>query len=416
MTFLAPLFLAAGAAVAGAIVLLHFLARRRPRPAMLPTARFVPDDPARWPSRAPRPTDWLLLALRVLAVVAIAAGFAHPVRDPQRVLTTRLVLVDRSNAISNAQALRDSALSVVREGDVMIAFDTVAITHTQAPRDSAATLVASAAPPSLSTAMIAAERAARHLRETADSVELVIISSFAGAAWDAATPELRSRWPGRVRLVPVAPVARDTSPPAVDVRGPASDPVRAAVAGFASEAAAPVRIVRRPLVASDSSWARSARRVLIHWPTDTAVSTAQAVVAPGVVLAAPLVRRRIAPSDGGSVVAWFADGVPAAVEYSVGDGCIRDVAFDFPRVGDVPLRESSRRLAALLVESCQQYATYTAMDSIRLDSLRGEGGLLATTSLARSPRRRSDATAWLLISGALLLLAEVAARRRVPGT
>ena len=83
MTFLAPVFLAAGAAVAGAIVLLHFLARRRPRPAVLPTARFVPDRPARWPSRAPRPTDLLLLALRVLAIVTIAAAFAGPIRAPR---------------------------------------------------------------------------------------------------------------------------------------------------------------------------------------------------------------------------------------------------------------------------------------------------------------------------------------------
>jgi hypothetical protein len=104
------------------------------------------------------------------------------------------------------------------------------------------------------------------------------------------------------------------------------------------------------------------------------------------------------------------------VEHTYGDGCIREVAFDFPRAGDVPLRESSRRMAALLVGRCQQHATYTAMDSTRLDSLRREGRLLATSSLPRAPQRQSSATAWLLIVGALLLLAEVAVRRRVPAT
>ena len=140
MTFLAPLFLAAGAAAAVTIVLLHFLARRRPRPAVLPTARFVPDDPARWPSRAPRPTDLLLLALRVLALAVIAAAFAQPVRDPDRVVTTRIVLLDRSRAVAAEQAARDSALSVLREGDALIAFDTATVVHAQAARDSAAAL------------------------------------------------------------------------------------------------------------------------------------------------------------------------------------------------------------------------------------------------------------------------------------
>jgi hypothetical protein len=109
----------------------------------------------------------------------------------------------------------------------------------------------------------------------------------------------------------------------------------------------------------------------------------------------------------------FADGSPAVVEQPYGDGCIREVAFDFPRAGDIPLRESSRRVAALLAGSCQQHATYAAVDSARLDVLRGEGALLATSVLPRAPQRGSRATAWLLIIGALLLLGEVAARRRV---
>ena len=418
MTFLAPLFLAAGAAAVGAIVLLHFLARRRPRPAVLPTARFVPDDPARWPSRAPRPTDLLLLALRVLAVVVIATAFAQPVRDPERVVTTRLVLVDRSRAVGEERAMLDSALSVLREGDVLIAFDTSTIRYGQASRDSAATLTRSTASPSFSVALIAAERAALDLRASADSLELVIVSPFADAAWDAATPELRGRWPGRVRLLHV-PLARgDTSPSTVEVRGAASDPVRAAVARFASEAQVTVRIVRGAFLESDSAWVRAGQRVLLHWPIDTgdAAPSAQAVVAGDVVLAAPLVRRTLAPREGASVIARFADGSPAVVEQTHGDGCIREVAFDFPRAGDVPLRESSRRLAGRLVARCQQHATYTAMDSARLDAVRGEGRLLATSSLPRAPQRRSSATAWLLILGALLLLAEVAARRRVAAT
>lgn len=418
MTFLAPLFLAAGAVAAGVIVLLHFLARRRPRSAVLPTARFVPDDPARWPARAPRPTDLLLLALRVLAVLVIAAAFAQPVRAPERTVTTRLVLVDRSRAVGDERALRDSALSVLREGDVMIVFDTASITHPNGSRDSASAVARSTAPPSLSAALIAAERAALDLRETTDSLELVIISSFADAAWDAATPELRARWPARVRLVHVPLATGDTSPSTVDVRGAASDPVRTAVARFASDGDESVRVVRTALSRTDSAWVRAGQRVLLHWPADTGdpATSAQAVVVGDIVLAAPLVRRTLGSSEGAAVMARFADGSPAVVEKTHGHGCIRDVAFDFPRAGDVPLRESSRRIAEALGARCLQHSRYAALGRARLETLRGEGRLLATSSLARAPQQQSRATAWLLIIGAMLLLAEVAARRRVPAT
>jgi hypothetical protein len=301
---------------------------------------------------------------------------------------------------------------------VIIPFDTAALAHTQGSRDSVATLARSTAPPSFSAALIAAERSAIELRETADSLELVIVSSFADAAWDAATAKLRARWLGRVRLVPVPLPPRDTSLLRVDMRAPASDPVRAALARFVSESEASVHVVRGTLRESDSAWVRAGRRVLLHWPDDTgeAALSAQAVVAGGVVLAAPLVRRAVAPIVDASVIATFADGAPAVVERAHGEGCIREVAFDFARAGDVPLRESSRRMAALLVDSCQRHATYRALDSARLQLLRGTGALLATSSLSRPVQRRSRATSWLLIIGAVLLLTEVAARRRVRAT
>jgi hypothetical protein len=356
----------------------------------------------------------ILLTLRVLAVAVIAAAFAQPVGEPDRVVTTRLVLMDRSRAVGAEQVARDSALAVLREGDPLIVFDTATVVHTQGARDSAAALVRSTAQPSLSAALIAAERAALDLRELADSVELVIISSFADTAWDAATAALRARWRGRVRLVHIPMVGGDTSPPIVDVRGPASDPVRAALAPLASEGEARVRVVRRAVLESDSAWAR-AGHVLLHWPSDTADTelSAQGVVVGDVVLAAPLVRRTVAPSGDALVMARFADGSPAVVEQTHGDGCIREVGFDFPPAGDVPLRESSRRVGALLAGPCQQHATYAKVDSARLATLQGEGALLATSRLPRAPKRGSRTTAWLLIIGALLLLAEVAARRRV---
>lgn len=413
MTFLAPMFLAGGALVAGAIILLHFLARRRPRPAVLPTARFVPDRPARWPSPAPKPTDWLLLALRVLAIMVVATAFAGLRREPDRAATSRIVLVDRSRAVADERAMRDSALAVLRDGDILIAYDTVVRVTAANARDTAAVLTRSPAPASLSVALIAAERAAPALRDRADSIELVIVSPFPEESWDDATPALRARWPARARLVTLALTSPDSAAPSVDVRAPRNDPVNAAAAPLLGGEGVRARIVRSAPAAADSAWARGSDRVLIHWPRAGAndSSTAEGVIATDAVLVARLVRRAL-PLDDGPIIGRFADGAPAIVEHALGDGCIRDVGFDFPIGGDVVLRESARRLLAVVVGPCGGTGSRRMLSAGRLSSLRGSGTLLATTAVSRPDPGRSAATPWLLIAGALLLLLELGARRR----
>jgi hypothetical protein len=412
VTFLAPVFLAAGALVAASIVLLHFLARRRPRAAVFPTARFVPDRPARWPSRAPRPTDLLLLAVRVLAVLAIAAAFAGPVRTPDRATIARIVLVDCSRAVADEGAMRDSAIALLREGDVLIPFDTSLRIVATGARDTAAMLARSSAPASFSAALIAAERAAATMRDRADSIELVIVSPFAAEAWDEATAGLRARWSGRTRLIAIPLAAGDSSSLSIEVRAPPSDAVSAAAAPFLVSDQARARIVREAPGAADSSWARSRGHVLVHWPRQVTDSlSAEAVAASSEVLVAPLVRRT-ANADAARVVARFADGAPAIVERLLDDGCIRDVAFDLPRTGDVPLRESVRRLVGVIAAPCETHEYRSAMTATRMDSLRGTGPLLSTAALARTSRERSAATSWLLIAGALILMIEVGLRQR----
>jgi hypothetical protein len=415
VSFLAPAFLASGAAVAVAIVLLHFLARRRPRPALLPTARFVPDRPARWPSRAPRPTDWLLLALRVLAVVAISAAFAKPIWEPTHAVSARVVLVDRGRAVADERALRDSARAVIRPDDVLIVFDTTARVVSTSPLDSSAVVTRSRAHASLSAALVAAERAARLVRERADSIELTIVSAFASESWDDVTWTLRERWKGRARLVAVPLSHGDTGSRSIDVRAPASDPVRAAAAPFASGREPLTRIVRSPPSVADSTWASQAGHVLVYWPslTDSGVPTAVAVVTRESVLAAPLVRRATPIRHEARIVARFGDGSPAVVERAYGMGCVRDVAFDLPTAGDVALRESTRRLVEAIGAPCESDERRSVMGGGRLDSLRGAGPLLVTSSLQPGSAQQSAATSWLLIAGALLLLAEVGVRRRM---
>ncbi len=412
MTFLAPIFLAAGAAVAAAIVLLHFLARRRPRPAVLPTARFVPDRPARWPSPAPKPTDWVLLALRVLAIMAVAAAFAGPLRQADRAVTHRIVLVDRSHAVADERAIRDSTLAIMHEGDILIAYDTAVRVIATSVRDSAAALVRSRAPSSLSVALVAAERAAAALRERADSIELVIVSPFPEEAWDDATHTLRARWGGRARLVTVPLALRDSTPATIDVRAPRHDPVSAAAAPLLRGGDARARIIRIAPSAGDSAWAAGMNRVLVHWPRsgDNDSLTAEGVITDDVVLVAPLARRVIG-HDGAHIVARFADGAPAIIEHAQGEGCVRDVAFDLPASGDVALRESARRLVTFVAAACPGAGARRALSAARLESLRGEGPLLATSAVSTSGRSRSETTPWLLVAGALLFLLELGARR-----
>ncbi|MEO7520234.1 MAG: BatA domain-containing protein, partial [Gemmatimonas sp.] len=78
MTFLAPSMLLV--AVLGSLVAiaLHFLSVRRPPAMILPTARFVAPRDVRAVSRSARPSDLLLLLLRVLAMWCAAIALAGP--------------------------------------------------------------------------------------------------------------------------------------------------------------------------------------------------------------------------------------------------------------------------------------------------------------------------------------------------
>jgi hypothetical protein len=89
------------------------------------------------------------------------------------------------------------------------------------------------------------------------------------------------------------------------------------------------------------------------------------------------------------------------------------VAFDLPSSGDVPLRESVRRLVGVIAASCERSEPLIAMSAERIDSLRGSGNLLSTSAVPRHTRERSPAPSWLLIAAALILMVEVGVRQRV---
>src|SRR6185369_17807079 len=96
MSFTAPLFAWVGGGLALGVVALHLLAWQRPPASLLPTARFVPDAPLRAVSPAVRPTDLVLLAVRVLAIILVSAALAGPRFAPRVQGLGRVIVVDRS--------------------------------------------------------------------------------------------------------------------------------------------------------------------------------------------------------------------------------------------------------------------------------------------------------------------------------
>ncbi|HEU0053692.1 MAG TPA: BatA domain-containing protein, partial [Longimicrobium sp.] len=101
ITFGTPAFLLAGALAALVPLALHLIRRRPPSRAPLPTARFLSDDP-RTSIRVSRPTDLLLLALRMLLLVLVGAAFARPAWLPAPDGTSEIVLLDRSAPMAGA--------------------------------------------------------------------------------------------------------------------------------------------------------------------------------------------------------------------------------------------------------------------------------------------------------------------------
>lgn len=439
MTLLAPWWLVAGAGAALAVVALHLIARHVLPPTPLPTARFIPVHPARASARALRPTDPLLLVLRVLIVLLIALALAGPVAAPARVPVARVILLDRSRAAARAgAALDDSVAALARDGDLVVAFDSAAApplaVHGRWRGASPATRAAG----SISTALVAGQRAALALRARADSVAMVLVSPVAREELDAATPGIRALWPGRIRLVGAEPSrGRDSSgtaaplehgaAPALDVRPAATgdDPVSAAARLFALQRAdAPARVVRGAATAADSAWARRGH-VLVLWPaagppprwrTRDVADTVGALAAPGALLVSPFVRRW-QPAGGGRitrVVARWGDGAPAAVERALAMGCVREVGVMLPRASDLAIRPAFARFLAALAAPCGGATDLRPADDAARSMLAGRGGPTPTALLATLPLRDAPLVPWLLGAALALVLPEMLVRRRAP--
>jgi len=432
MSLLAPWFAWSAAVVALATVAFHLLAWRRPPETPLPTARFAPDRPVRMVSRAIRPSDLRLLAVRVLLVLLVGLALAGPTLPARRLGPVRVVVADHSRGAKSRTAIEAAARSVFQPGDALIVFDSVAREIRAPTVDSIAAPVSPRTPGSLSAALIAAVRAAKRLEQDHDSVAIVLVSPFGSDELDAATGAIRETWAGPVRTMRAGAAPNDTSTYAKPaVRAAAGDPV-AAVLTLAGEipGGADMRVVRDGVSPADSLWAREGH-VLVDWPAsrtpsgwarrpsrDTAFAVA--AIAGGFILSssaprtasvvAPFARAVVPPP--GRITARWSDGEPAATESAAGTGCIRSVAVPVPTVGDLALTPAFGRFAQRMAERCAGGPTWTPVSDRVLAAvlppviLRSEQR--ATMSVGAST---SKLAAWLLGLALLVALAEMHLRR-----
>ena len=402
MTFLSPLFLWGAIAAAAGIVALHFLVTKQPRASILPTTRFVPDSSAKATARDTRPSDLLLMLLRVIVVLAAGAALAKPIVKPSRQPLRRIFLVDASRAVANPKEAADSLEARYGDGDLIVAFDSTARITSPGFRDSLSAMSARDAIGNLSTGLITTLRAASRLRDNADSIELVIVSPLLAEERDAATDSIRKLWPGRARIIRVAPRTDSTSNvgdsrPELTIEADATDPLGVSVS-LASRTQTPVaaRIIRSARMSSDdSTWMTSADRALVLWPAAErprfAIPRAPTDLSGGVLTSEARVvslfqRRWIFPSDSlraGRVVARWADGQPAVVEKKLGHGCLRSAAIPVPVAGDLVIRPEFVRIVAAIAGPCGDKLSPTPLAAPIVASLAG-GGRLASGKAFRA--------------------------------
>jgi hypothetical protein len=428
MTFLAPGFFLASLAVAAATVALHFIVTRQPRAAVLPTARFVPDLPATATAPARRPSDLLLLLVRVLLVLAVGTGLAKPVFKPSRSAEARVILADVSRSVTDSIALRDSVRAWHRPHDALVLFDS----STRAVDGDAAELARALSPSArrgnISAGLIAAIRATAELRDRADSIELVIVSPFAAEELDAATDSVRRLWPGRARVVRIAApspeVARGT---ALELTADAGDPMQASASIARVTSNANAALVRVDISASNVRADTDGGRALVKWPATarppralqrTARDTIGGVLTDSTLVVATFERQWKFAADSlqdVEVVARWIDGEPAAIEWPSGAGCIRSVAVPVVSAGDLVIRDDFIRFVSALSSDCAFRRATRSAARQSLNTLEGTGGLAPRQAF---PARRdvpSTLAPWLLGLALAAAVGELFIRRHRDG-
>jgi hypothetical protein len=392
VTFLVPWVLGIGALAALGIVALHLIARDVPPRWLLPTARFVPDARTDVLTRTLRPRDPWLLLVRLALVAALAVAAADPVRQWRSQESAQVVIADLSRATADRAEVARTARTLLSDGDALVVLDTIA---RQLPIDSLEPLALRTSQTmrsgAISAALLAAYDAVRDARRTARRVTITLVSPVAREQFDAATDSIRALWPDTIRLVRVRARTSPAASGAPTMRGPATDALRATIGRIGdTNSDIMVRLVRDALTDDDLRLA-SAGGVAIDWPVEGPYpDSATAVATRTTVVIAPMRRRTLQAtvsrpdasqqpasravsraaddstrldSDAGRAIAWWADGTPAAIEWSRGSGCMREVGIGVPSAGDLVLTARFMELVRTITRPCGTDADFAAADS-----------------------------------------------------
>jgi hypothetical protein len=416
MTFLAPAWLGFAAGAALAVVAIHLIAWRLPRAVILPTARFVPDEPARLAARTVRPSDLALLALRIAIIIAGGVAMARPTVHPSPRGAALVIALESSAAVGDAALLHDSVRAIPRrDRTIFVVFDTAARVfgvEDAAWNDIAGPRISSNA--SLTVGLLAAIREARRLTRDYESVDVVVASTFSRSSFDQATAGVRNTWPDSIRTVRIPPSTSATEPSRIDRETTGDDPIAAGLRLAEANALlhGASRLVRSVATASDSIWTRDGR-VLILWPRagDNAPERVDGIHAHGFTAIGHFVRLP-SISDSGRVIARWLDGAAAARETALGAGCVRTIGFDVPDIGDFVLTPSFQRLLSVLAGPCGGEGTVgVASDS----AIAAIAALSGATSARTPPDEYGTANrlaALLMAFAVLLAVTELWFRRR----
>jgi len=451
LTWGSPAFLVAGALAAQVPLLLHLIRRRPPNRSALPTTRFLADDP-RTAIRASRPTDLLLLALRVLLLLLAGAAFARPLWLPAPHGTREIVLLDRgTSAVSPAgwrRGVEEARRALLApDGSArgeLILFDTTAARVpaariTAALFDSLASSASPSAEASYAAALAAVPTTVRDLRG-ADSIRVTLLSALRWGGWRDGIGELRpAAWRGSL-LVRDLGIASAPPAPADSIRRPVAVvgggrfvPLALSAAGWvlddaptgvlfqlapldgAEEAAVRQRVNGGATLVVDAGGVGSATFLPVDGPIGPATEDAGEVwFSPELRLGGAERRVALRPRPGATVLAAWDDGRPAAVTARVGRGCV--VVFGTKlEDGALPLSPAFPLATDRLARGCDANARspLAPLDRGAREILRGTGpATLAASGLATgggTPLGR-----WLLGAALLVALAETffAYRRR----
>jgi hypothetical protein len=430
---LEPWFLAPGVLAAAVVTALHFVVRSPVRRAPLPTVRFLSPAPHTSVRLRRRPHDLLLLALRVLFALSLAAAFARPVWTANVADRAGILLLDRGAGMAGAwnSALDSVSVRLGSEPLTVIVFDTAAIAATPAQVDSewinemrdAGT---SDAESDYRIAFHALAREAGGIAAHAYEAALVTVPRW--TAWREGTTSVRAAaWPGRLEvIVPTSTAPASEPPPPTRVftqqESALFDAVEALGMTAVTDAAnASIRIVGPDSVGSSEAYGwqfvpdTSAADDAVVFPGGWSVAAprAGAFTRSGMTGALDMSARTGGEVARGVAIAAWRDGALAAM--AIGESpCTITTAFD-PDDDALTMSPDYPELIRHLVSGCT--SERASLAAVRLDSgamrtLRGSGdAIVQAADLPLPPAGRPLGTPLLLLA-LFCAVAEWVVRRR----